>query len=112
MRHWKERKYKIQCRNYKGEYAMVEIPGYVRYITDDLSVGITQHIPFYLNGKWSTKYGGMWTLSILPEGIAFKAFRRKCDASDFLNKEADNFVNYIREGRKERNGSINNQNEG
>lgn len=95
---WKKGVYYIQCR--KKEKAdkiiivMDPVQGYICELADDLQIGITNKI-----GK---KPAGMWIMSVLPEGLMFKTFKRKMDAYEFISGPdgGEKFIDYIREIRR------------
>lgn len=101
---WKKGSYTISGK-WNGAYMKINATGYVCKICDGLEVGITNKIPVDNGIKW--KPAGFWTMSILPEGLVFKTFKRKKDAMKFIEKQCDYLEKYVRDTRRLKYGSVN-----
>lgn len=104
---WKKSEYKIS-----GLWGAINLAaiasGYVCEITEGLAVGITNKLPApQKDGSFKWRPAGFWTMSILPEGLAFKTFKTKKAAQEFIEKDAENLKKYIADCRRRRNnGSV------
>lgn len=104
---WRKSDYEI-C----GAGAVANLPviasGYVCELTEWLKVGITNKL-LVLQKDATVKWrpAGFWTMTILPEGLAFKTFKTKKDAQEFIEQEAENLKKYVADYRRRVNyGSV------
>ncbi len=100
---WRKSEYMIQG-TWDGTVKCAKATGYTYELCEGLMVGITNKQP--VDGvKW--RPAGFWTMSILPEGLAFKTFKTKKAAQEFIEKSGEYLKVYIGECRRVRNhGSV------
>lgn len=93
---WNKESYLISVkRTPQSNPEMLPIKGYVAKITQDLSVGIS-------SDTWYGKHmNGVWVMSILPEGLAFRTMKTKREAQKWLEDHPE-FPEYVNSVRKER----------
>lgn len=101
---WRKSEYMIRG-TWDGVVRYAKATGYSCELCEGLTVAITNKIP--VDGvKW--KPAGFWTMSILPEGLAFKTFKTKKAAQEFIEKHETTMAMYIADCRRRMNhGSIN-----
>ena len=101
---WKKSEYNIHVRIVDGMYRYMKATGYTCELTEGLTVGITNKMP--VDGvKW--RPAGFWTMTILPEGMAFKTFKTKKTAQEFIELEVENLKKYVADCRRRMNyGSV------
>ena len=100
---WRKSEYMIQG-TWDGTVKCAKATGYTYELCEGLMVGITNKQP--VDGvKW--RPAGFWTMSILPEGLAFKTFKTKKAAQEFIEKSGEYLKVYIGVCRRVRNhGSV------
>lgn len=100
---WRKSDYSIRA-TWDGVTKYIKASGYTCELTEGLTVGITNKLLIRVD-KW--KPVNFWTMTILPEGLAFKTFKTKKDAQEFIEKEAENLRNYVADYRRRVNhGSV------
>lgn len=100
---WRKSEYMIRGL-WDGMVRFAKATGYTCELCEGLTVAITNKRP--IDGvKW--RPAGFWTMTILPEGLAFKTFKTKKAAQEFIDKEAENLKNYVADYRRRINhGSV------
>lgn len=100
---WRKGDYMIQG-TWDGAVKCAKATGYTYELCEGLMIGITNKMP--VDGvKWQP--AGFWTMSILPEGLAFKTFKTKKTAQAFIELEAENLKTYVADYRRRMNhGSV------
>lgn len=100
---WRKGDYMIQG-TWDGTVKCAKATGYIYELCEGLMIGITNKMP--VDGvKW--RPAGFWTMSILPEGLAFKTFKTKKAAGEYIEKHETNLAMYIADCRRRRNnGSV------
>lgn len=100
---WKKSEYMIQGK-WEGMVRYAKATGYTCDLCEGLTVGITNKMLIRFDIWKPVKF---WTMSILPEGLAFKTFKTKKAAQEFIEQEAENLKKYVADYRRRVNyGSV------
>ena len=100
---WRKSEYMIKGK-FGGRHEFVKATGYTCELCEGLTVGITNKMLIRFDIWKPVKF---WTMTILPEGLAFKTFKTKKAAQKFIEKDAENLKKYIADCRRRmNNGSV------